>query len=97
MIQTCAKVFRAICDKGDLRHRSPHDMRHTFATLLLQQNAPLAYVSKQLGHAHKAITLRVYTHWLPESGADQHEIAKLDTLAEKVAKQLQTRRKEQAA
>jgi len=55
------------------------------------------YVSKQLGHADKAITLRVYTHWLPDDDIEQHEAARLDLLAEKVAKRLQTRRKEQAA
>jgi integrase len=91
------KLFRAICEKAELRHRSPHDMRHTFATLSLLEGAPLAYVSKQLGHADKAITLRVYTHWLPESGVEQLEAARLDALSEKVAKQLQTRRREQAA
>ena len=91
------KVFRAICEKAELRHRSPHDMRHTFATLSLLEGSPLAYVSKQLGHADKAITLRVYTHWLPDSGAEQLEAARLDALSEKVAKQLQTRRKERAA
>jgi integrase len=29
-------VMRAVCDKADLRRRSPHDLRHTFASLLLQ-------------------------------------------------------------
>jgi integrase len=91
------KMFRAICEKAELRHRSPHDMRHTFATLSLLEGAPLAYVSKQLGHADKAITLRVYTHWLPDSDVEQHEAARLDLLSEKVAKQLQTRQKERAA
>ena len=79
------KVFRAICEKAELRHRSPHDMRHTFATLSLLEGAQLAYVSKQLGHADKAITLRVYTHWLPDTGTEQHEAARLDLLSEKVA------------
>jgi len=91
------KVFRAICEKAALRHRSPHDMRHTFATLSLLEGAPLAYVTKQLGHADKAITLRVYTHWLPDTDVEQHEAARLDALSEKVAKQLQTRSKQQAA
>lgn len=91
------KAFRAICEKAELRRRTPHDMRHTFATLSLLEGAPLAYVSKQLGHADKAITLRVYTHWFPDSGVEQHEAARLDLLSEKVAKQLQTRRKAQAA
>ena len=72
-------------------------MRHTFATLSLLEGAPLAYVSKQLGHADKAITLRVYTHWLPDAGVEQIEAARLDALSEKVANQLQTRRRQQVA
>jgi integrase len=35
-------------------------MRHTFASLLLQDGAPILDVSRQLGHRDAAITLRVY-------------------------------------
>ena len=42
-------------------------MRHTFASLLLQEGAPITYVSQQLGHRDAAITLRVYAHWLPNA------------------------------
>jgi hypothetical protein len=65
--------------------------------LSLLEGTPLAYVSKQLGHADEAITLRVYTHWLSDGGVDQHGAARLDALSEKVAKQLQTRGNQQAA
>ena len=46
-------------------------MRHTFASLLLQAGVPITYVSKQLGHRDASITLRVYAHWLPDSGAER--------------------------
>jgi integrase len=65
--------------------------------LSLLEGAPLAYVSKQFGHADEAITLRVYTHLLSDGGVDQHAAARLDALSEKVAKQLQTRGNQQAA
>jgi hypothetical protein len=45
-------------------------------------------LSKQLGHADPAITLKVYTHWLPKSG-DRPDVAKLDALSESVARSLQ--------
>src|SRR5262245_66546810 len=61
------KAVNQILDKAEL-HR-PHQMRHTFASLLLQAGAPITYVSRQLGHKDSAITLRVYAHWLPESTA----------------------------
>ena len=65
------KAFNRILDKAELHRRGPHQMRHTFASLLLQAGVPITYVSRQLGHRDSAITLRVYAHWLPEAGADK--------------------------
>jgi integrase len=39
-----------------------HDLRHTTATLLLQAGAPIAHVSKVLGHSSIAITADLYGH-----------------------------------
>ncbi len=65
------KAFNRILDKAELHRRGPHQMRHTFASLLLQAGVPITYVSRQFGHRDSAITLRVYAHWLPEAGADK--------------------------
>ena len=63
------RMFNKILDKAELHRRGPHQMRHTFASLLLQAGEPITYVSKQLGHRDASITLRVYAHWLPDSSA----------------------------
>jgi integrase len=42
-----------------------HDLRHTHATILLQQNVPAKVVSERLGHSSIAITLDTYSHVLP--------------------------------
>ncbi len=63
------RAFRTILDKAGLHRRGPHQMRHTFASLLLQAGEPITYVSRQLGHRDSAITLRVYAHWLPDTTA----------------------------
>ena len=42
-----------------------HDLRHTYATLLLTKNVNLKIVSEMLGHATIAITLDTYSHVLP--------------------------------
>jgi integrase len=52
-------------------------MRHSFASLLLQNGAPITYVSQQLGHRDASIALRVYAHWLP-SGSDLRVVDRLD-------------------
>jgi len=45
-----------------LQHIRWHDLRHTFASLLIAEGANVVYVSRQLGHASADITLRVYAH-----------------------------------
>jgi integrase len=39
-----------------------HDLRHTYASLLVAQGVDIAYVSRQLGHANITTTLNTYTH-----------------------------------
>ncbi|HEX9284353.1 MAG TPA: tyrosine-type recombinase/integrase [Nitrospirales bacterium] len=48
-----------------VRIRSPHSLRHTYASVNLARGEDLAYVSRQLGHANPAITLAIYTHFIP--------------------------------
>ena len=59
------KEFVTIVKKAELRHRTPHAMRHTFISLLLQRGASLAYVQKQAGHKSMDITLNTYGHFVP--------------------------------
>jgi integrase len=39
-----------------------HELRHTFASLLIAEGANVVFVSRQLGHASPDITLKVYAH-----------------------------------
>ena len=39
-----------------------HVLRHTFASILIAQGHDPVFVSRQLGHANAAITLKVYAH-----------------------------------
>ena len=51
------------------RHFTPHCLRHTYASLLLQQGASIVFVQRQLGHASIQLTCDTYGKWLPlESG-----------------------------
>jgi integrase len=47
------------------RYITPHDLRHTYASLRLAKGDNLVDVSKQLGHSSIETTLRHYTHWIP--------------------------------
>ena len=53
-----------------------YDLRHTFATTLLAEGAPLTYVAAQMGHTKPTTTLLWYAHWLPRG--DKHWVDALD-------------------
>lgn len=44
-----------------------HDLRHTYASIMLSQNIPMKYVSNQMGHSSIKITMDRYSHILPET------------------------------
>jgi len=39
-----------------------HDLRHTYASLLIEQGENIKYIQSQLGHASPVVTLNVYAH-----------------------------------
>jgi integrase len=57
-----ARGLDRACDRAGLSGVTFHVLRHTFASLLIAQGHDPVFVSRQLGHANPAITLRVYAH-----------------------------------
>lgn len=63
-----------------------HDLRHTAASILLDQGIPVITVSRRLGHARASITLDIFGHLIPTM---QNEVAELiDDLVMPMAVQL---------
>ena len=60
---------QAIEDSGVKRIRI-HDLRHSHATILINNGANIVAVSKRLGHSDINMTLRVYTHLLKKTEKD---------------------------
>ena len=50
-----------------------HDLRHTYATLLLSQGEHPKIVADVLGHANISMTLDTYSHVLPHMQAGAAE------------------------
>ncbi|UCD87876.1 MAG: site-specific integrase [Desulfobacterales bacterium] len=53
--------YPALKDAGLPRVRF-HDLRHTYASLLIEQGENIKYVQSQLGHSSPTVTLNVYAH-----------------------------------
>ena len=60
-------------------HFTPHCLRHTFASLLLQQGESPQWVQEQLGNASIQLTVDTYGRWLPKRPI-RGGVAILDTL-----------------
>ena len=60
-----SQTFEHAVAKLDIPRIRLHDLRHTHATILLQQNVHPKVVSERLGHSSVAFTMTVYQHVMP--------------------------------
>jgi integrase len=70
------RVFHRIFAKAGLRRIRFHDLRHTFASRLLQNGESPAYVKEQMGHHSIKVTVDIYGHLVP--GANRDAVDRLD-------------------
>lgn len=76
-------IAAANADGHPLKKIRIHDLRHSHATILINNGVNIVAVSKRLGHSDINMTLKVYTHLL-EKNADEL-VDKLEELKESVA------------
>lgn len=55
-----------------------HDLRHTYASLLIEQGENIKYIQTQLGHSSPTVTLNVYTHLMKPT--NQEAACRLENL-----------------
>ena len=58
-------TYRMFIKKHGFKHVTFHDLRHSHATQLLEQNIHPKIVSERLGHSTIALTMDTYSHVLP--------------------------------
>ncbi|MGH9341501.1 MAG: tyrosine-type recombinase/integrase, partial [Acidobacteriota bacterium] len=62
-------AWKRILTLAKVRYRNPHQLRHSWISILLSRGAPIPYVSNQAGHKDPSITLRLYAKWIPRKGS----------------------------
>ena len=60
--QTGTRRFNRLVDKAGVRRIRLHDVRHTYATLLLDVGVQPKIVSDRMGHANMNVTFQIYGH-----------------------------------
>ena len=74
------RVFYGLLQRAGLWKIRFHDLRHTFASLLLQQGESLIYVKEQMGHSSIQVTVDLYGHLIP--GGNKQAVDRLDSIPE---------------
>ena len=72
-------VFDRALEKAKLRKVRIHDLRHSYASMLIQAGESLAYVRDQLGHHSIKVTVDIYGHLAPEG--NKEAVDRLDDTA----------------
>ena len=76
-------IFERITKKAGLTHVSPHTLRHSFATNLLENGINPKTAQELLGHSTVALTLGTYSH--PSMDIKRQAIESLEQTAVKTA------------
>jgi len=59
------RYFKPLLEKASLPNIRFHDLRHTYATLMLERGVHVKVVAARLGHSREAFTLATYAHLTP--------------------------------
>lgn len=65
--RTVLKRLHRMTKAAHTRRLDMHELRHTFASQLLQDGAPMLYVKEQMGHSSIQITVDLYGHLAPSA------------------------------
>ena len=53
--------------KAGLKHIRVHDLRHSYASMLVNSGIPIEVISRLMGHASVEVTWKVYSHLYPKT------------------------------
>ncbi len=79
------RVFAPTLKKAGLRKIRIHDLRHIYASLLINQGENLKHVQQQLGHASITTTVGRYGHIMPDAHKDASARLDVSVFGEQMA------------
>jgi integrase len=65
-----SRHFRPALKKAEIERIRFHDLRHTYASLLIHQGENIKYIQTQLGHSSPSVTLNVYAHLMKDQNQE---------------------------
>ena len=78
-----SQKWRRFTKAKNLKHIRLHDIRHTYATLMIQSGVDIKTVQHRLGHADISITMNTYAHCTQEM--DNEAAKKMDQVLSPIA------------
>ena len=79
---TVTKQLHRFLDEAGLPDMTFHDLRHQYGSILVAKGVSIRVVAELMGHQDPALTLRTYSHVLPETRRDA--VDRLDAIFEAV-------------
>ena len=70
---TVTHMFSKVVRKAGLGYLRFHDLRHSYASIMLAAGVNVKVISQSMGHANIGITLDTYAHLLPGMGRSAAE------------------------
>lgn len=67
------RAYMRALKSGGIMYRKFHNLRHTYATRLFEEDVPLKTVQELLGHSDLSVTSNIYTHVMPAKKNDAAE------------------------
>ena len=60
------RYFKPCLEKAGIKNIRFHDLRHTYASLMIAKGMPIKFIQEQMGHTSIQVTLDKYGHLMPE-------------------------------
>lgn len=67
------RTLKRILEKAKIKHMTFHSLRHTFVSIMLENNVDIKTISEIVGHTKTSFTLDTYAHLLPNKKHDAVE------------------------